>query len=285
MKFTNDSAMYCLLGKSLSHTYSPFIHKKLFEAKGKSGDYGILECNEDELKESYETLSSLFGYNITIPYKCDIIPYLTRLDESAEFYGAVNCVNNVDGEAIGYNTDCDGFLLSVKSKDMPLDKKVLLIGCGGVGRMIALECARHGADLTIAHIPDATAQAVSLREDILKHFPDADVALTLTNEISGSYDFLINASPVGMYPKVDACPVTDEIIENCGCCFDVIYNPVETVLVKKFHALGKEAIGGAAMLVYQAVKAHEIWDGDFYTDDEVNEIIRAVEDSIREEFK
>ncbi len=285
MKITNSESKYMLLGKSLPHTLSPLIHKRLFETKGKSGEYGLLECDEAELSTAYETLKTLSGYNITIPYKCDIIPYLDELDENATFYGAVNCVSNKDGKAIGHNTDCDGFLLSAMSEGMPLDKKVLLIGCGGVGRMIALECARRGAQLTIAYIEQATDMAKSLKDDILKAFPDAEVSLVLTSEIEGSYDILINGSPVGMFPKVDACPVTDDVINSCGCCFDVIYNPVETVLVKKFKAQGKSAIGGAAMLVYQAVKAHEIWDGDLYTKAEIDKIIKEVEDSIMSDYK
>ena len=96
---------------------------------------------------------------------------------------------------------------------------------------------------------------------------------------------LINASPVGMYPKSDSCPVSDEIISECGCVFDVVYNPVETLLVKKFREQGKTALGGTAMLVYQAVKAHEIWNGDFYTDDEVSSVIKSVEEKICSDFR
>lgn len=285
MNLTNPSANYQLLGKSLPHSLSPYIHKRLFEIKGKCGDYGLLECDENELSTAYDTLRKLNGYNITIPYKCDIIPFLSSLDKSASLYGAVNCVDNTENGAVGYNTDCDGFLLSVKSKGMPLDKKVLLIGCGGVGRMIAIECAKHGADLTIAYIEQAADAATKLKEDILSLFPNAAVTLTLTSEVSGSYDLLINGSPVGMYPHADACPVSDELINNCAYCFDVIYNPVETELVKKFKAQGKVALGGAAMLVYQAVKAHEIWDGDLYTTEEVDAIISEVEAIVTESYK
>lgn len=274
---------FTLIGHPLGHSMSPMIHDGLFKLRDKNSPYDLTDIAPEELASKADFLRSLDGFNITIPHKVSIIPMLDEMGESAKRYNSVNCVENRDGRLIGYNTDCDGFLLSVK--DMPLGGKVLMIGCGGVGRMIAVEAVRHGADLTIAHIPEAQAQADQLREEIIASYPDAQIRTVLTRDISGCYDMLINASPVGMYPKTDACPVSDEIIENCGCVFDVIYNPVETLLVKKFRNQGKPAVGGAAMLVYQAVKAHEIWDGDLYSDDEVNSIIRAVEDEVRASFK
>lgn len=274
---------FTLIGHPLGHSMSPMIHDGLFKLKGKECPYDLTDIAPEDLCSKADFLRSLKGFNITIPHKVAVIDLIDEMDDSAKRYNSVNCVDNKDGRLIGYNTDCDGFLLSVKN--MPLGGKVLVIGCGGVGRMIAIETIRHDGNLTIAHIPEAAEDAKKLCNEILASYPDAKLRTVLTDDISGSYDMLINASPVGMYPKTDACPVSDEIIGNCGCCFDVIYNPVETILVKKFRAQGKEAVGGAAMLVYQAVKAHEIWDGDLYTDDEVNSIIRAVEDKIRADFE
>lgn len=274
---------FTLIGHPLGHSMSPMIHDGLFKLKGRECPYDLTDIAPEDLSGKADFLRSLNGFNITIPHKVAVIELIDEMADSAKRYNSVNCVDNRDGRLIGYNTDCDGFLLSVKN--MPLGGKVLVIGCGGVGRMIAIETVRHGGDLTIAHIPEAAADAEKLCSEILADYPGAKLKTVLTGDISGSYDMLINASPVGMYPKTDACPVSDEIISSCGCCFDVIYNPVETLLVKKFRQQGKEAVGGAAMLVYQAVKAHEIWDGDLYTDDEVSSIIKAVEDKIRADFK
>ena len=99
------------------------------------------------------------------------------------------------------------------------------------------------------------------------------------------YDLLLNATPVGMYPKVEGCPVVDEVIENSDAVFDVIYNPRETQLIKKAKAMGKTVSGGMAMLVWQAVSAHTIWDGDLYTNDEVNKIIGEMEILVEKDFK
>lgn len=273
---------YTLIGHPLGHSMSPLIHEKLFELRGKNQNYDLTDIAPEDLSSMEDKFRAIKGFNVTIPHKVNIIPQLDEMADSAKRYNSVNCVDNKDGRLIGYNTDCDGFLLSVK--DMPLGGKVLLVGCGGVGRMIAVEAVRHGADLTIAHIPEAQAQAEALCNEIRDSYPDAKLTAVLAGDISGSFDMLINASPVGMYPKTDACPVSDEVINNCGCAFDVVYNPVETVLVKKFRALGKRAVGGVAMLVYQAVKAHEIWDGDFYSAEEINSVIKAVEDRVNADF-
>ena len=276
---------YTLIGHPLGHSMSPMIHEGLFRLKGKNCPYDLTDIAPENLSSIADFLRSLSGFNITIPHKVAVIDLIDEMAESAERYNSVNCVSNQNGKLVGYNTDCDGFLLSVNSLNMPLDKNVLLIGCGGVGRMIAVETVRHGGKLTVAHIPEALEMAENLKSELMEKYPDTTVKTVNMNEISGKFDMLINASPVGMYPKTENCPVSDEIISNCGCVFDVVYNPVETLLVKKFREQGKPALGGTAMLVYQAVKAHEIWNNDFYTNDEVNSIIKAVEEKICSDFK
>ena len=276
---------YTLIGHPLGHSMSPMIHEGLFRLKGKDCPYDLTDIAPENLSSKADFLRSLSGFNITIPHKVAVIDLIDEMAESAERYNSVNCVSNQNGKLVGYNTDCDGFLLSVNSLNMPLDKNVLLIGCGGVGRMIAVETVRHGGKLTVAHIPEALEMAENLKSELMEKYPDTTVKTVNMNEISGKFDMLINASPVGMYPKTENCPVSDEIISNCGCVFDVVYNPVETLLVKKFREQGKPALGGTAMLVYQAVKAHEIWNNDFYTNDEVNSIIKAVEEKFCSDFK
>ena len=99
------------------------------------------------------------------------------------------------------------------------------------------------------------------------------------------YDTMINATPVGMYPKCDASVVSDEVISCADFVFDAIYNPKETLLIQKAKAMGKTAVGGMAMLVLQAVSAHEIWDGDSYTDVEINAIISEMYQRVESDFK
>ena len=147
------SRKYAILGETLKHTMSPPIHARLFELKGREFEYEILEVKPEELKDKAEYLNSLNGYNITIPHKIGIIDYTDELDQSAKRYHSVNCVDNKNGRHVGYNTDCDGFLRTVRAMNIDFTGKILLIGCGGVGRMIAIETVLHGGEITLAVIP------------------------------------------------------------------------------------------------------------------------------------
>lgn len=269
---------YTLIGHPLGHSMSPFIHERLFAMAGKEASYTLTDIAPEHLEGKEPFLRSLQGFNITIPHKMAVIPMVDELDESAKRYESVNCVANKNGKLIGYNTDCDGFTMSVR--DYPMDGKVLLIGCGGVGRMIATEALRHGADLTIGIIPQDQKLVEAFIQEAKAAMPAAVVRYAFTAEIHEKFDVIINASPVGMYPKTDACPVPDELIDQADYFFDVIYNPTKTLFLRKALAQGKTARGGAAMLVLQAVRAHEIWDGDTYTQEQIDAIIAEMEQTI-----
>ncbi|MBD5138354.1 MAG: shikimate dehydrogenase [Ruminococcus sp.] len=265
---------YALLGYPLGHTMSPPIHKRLFELDGDlSAEYEVCEISPDRLDEKAGYLNSLNGYNITIPYKVDIISHLDELDQSAKRYNSVNCVVNRDGRNIGFNTDCSGFLRSLEAGGAKLGGRVLQIGCGGVGRMMATEAALHGADLTIVSLPEFIAGAEEVAKEASKLNPSAKISVITHDKISGEFDLLMNASPVGMYPKTDDCPVTEDVVKSCKCVFEVIYNPNVTKLMSIAANNGIPAIGGMAMLVWQAAVAHEIWSGASYNDKDVEKII------------
>jgi len=129
------------------------------------------------------------------------------------------------------------------------------------------------------YIPDIK-KAQILMAEILEKCSGASVKIADISALDGSYDLLVNATPVGMFPKTDACAVSDKVIENSLSFFDAVYNPTETLLMKKARALGKTAVGGASMLVYQAVKAHEIWYGGSFSTEDISEIILEVENKV-----
>ncbi|SEL13782.1 shikimate dehydrogenase [Ruminococcus sp. YRD2003] len=270
---------YGLIGHPLGHSMSPLIHEKLFALSGISDySYELIDIAPADLETRMEELRQLRGFNITIPHKTAVIPFADELSESALRYNSVNCISNNGGKFVGYNTDCDGFLRSAEC--LPLGGKVLLVGCGGVGRMIAIEAALHGAELTIAVIPQDIRNAQLVMAEILAKCSGANVRICLVDDIEGGFDLLINATPVGMFPKTENCAVSDNVIADCGSFFDVIYNPTETLLMRKARALGKVAVGGASMLVYQAVKAHEYWYGGEFSAEDISKIIVDVEEHV-----
>ena len=274
---------YGLLGFPLKHTMSPPIHQRLFELDGVNDfTYELMEY--ETLGDNVSNLLALDGFNITIPHKVNIIEHIDELADSADRYHSVNCVVNRDGRHIGYNTDCDGFLRSIEASGGALSGKVLQCGCGGVGRMIAIECVRAGADLTIS-VPEGFEDTVDpVREYAAKNGYNNNITMVHPNEISGKFDTLINASPVGMFPKVDACPVTEETVKNSGFVFDVIYNPEKTRLLQIAETLGIPRCGGMAMLVWQAAAAHEIWLGARYENADVQSIIADMHRLMEQQF-
>ena len=270
---------FALIGHPLGHSMSPLSHEKLFALSGLDDtSYELIDIAPEDMADSRGLLETLRGLNVTIPHKQAVISLVDELAESAQRYSSVNCISNDSGKLVGYNTDCDGFLRSAEL--LPIGGNVAILGCGGVGRMIAIEVARHGGNITLAVIPQDIKNAQLLMAEILAKCSGASVRITDISTLDGSYDLLINATPVGMYPKVDACAASDRIIENSGSVFDVIYNPKETLLMRKARALGKTAVGGASMLVYQAVKAHEIWYGGSFNTEDISKIITDVENAV-----
>ena len=256
---------FAVIGHPIGHTMSPFIHARLFELSGIEAEYGVLDIAPDELAERYaDTLRNLDGYNITIPHKQSIIPLLTDIDDKAALYGSVNTVLNRGDMSKGFTTDPDGFLKALEYAGIPLEDRVVILGCGGAARTMAYEAVLHGARLEFAVREQSLDKAHRLAGEIRKAVKTADVKCVSVNNLSGDIKTLINATPVGMSPKTNAQPIPDEQLRKCENVFDAIYNPLETELIKKAKANGSNSEGGMSMLVWQAVVAHKHWDGSEY---------------------
>ncbi len=268
---------FAILGYPLGHTLSPPIHTRLFELSGVQASYTVLQTPPDQFQALWPQLRQLDGFNITIPYKQQIIPFCARLDETALRYGAVNVVDCKDG-GVGYNTDCVGFLRSLQG--IPLEGEVLIAGAGGVGRMFAMEAARHGAGVTLAVREQSLEKTGALQREIQKACPGARVraiALNALPQENTRYRWLINATPVGMYPKVEDMPLDPSVLPRCENVFEAIYNPVQTKLMRMARQAGCHVIGGMAMLVWQAAQAHWHWYGATFAQDEMETLIRQME--------
>lgn len=257
---------YGLVGHNLKHTLSPLIHNELFALKGIKAEYSIYDV---ENLEGFRPIAE--GLNVTIPHKIAYINKLNSVDEHASKLGAVNCINN---ELIGFNTDFYGFLRSFKSFYSDIDGKILVLGYGGVGRVVVK--ALKGYDITVA---------IRNADKIAEVAKDSGAKVVDMASLSGSnarYNAIVNTTPVGMYPSIDNTPIDESVILRSEYVYDLIYNPIDTKLMKIATASGKKAKGGADMLVYQAVKAHEIWYGATFTNDEIDTVIAKVIQALKQ---
>lgn len=265
-----------LIGYPLGHSMSPVIHRELFKINNIDASYSLKEINPVDFEEGIKELDSFAGYNVTIPHKLNIIPYLDKLSDRAELFGAVNTVEKKDGMMIGHNTDCYGLLRALEMADISLQGRVLLCGCGGASRMAAFEAVMAGADLTVA-VRETDVEACKTLQSEIKAKLGKECKIITLDEVSGAYDLLINGTPVGMYPNVDACVLPKEKVQACSAVFDIVYNPTETQLVKFARESNIKCSNGLSMLVWQAAVAQEIWLGVKFTMEQVKAVLEITE--------
>lgn len=257
---------------------SPFIHKRLFEISGVGAEYSVMDIAPENFASEFKNIKSLNGCNLTIPHKSAVIPLLDELHPWAKLFGAVNTVKFGE-KNIGYNTDCIGFTKALETAKIPISGNVLLCGNGGAARMMAFVCAEKGCNLTFSVRESGIKKAEKIKEEIRAAFKNAEVSVSLSENVTGNFDLLLNATPCGMFPKIDAMPVREKVLSKCENVFDCIYNPNETQLLKKAKANGSGTAYGMPMLLWQAAAAQEIWNGVKFSEDDVNAL---VEEAVRE---
>jgi shikimate dehydrogenase len=271
-----------LIGNHLDHTISKQIHEKLFELSGTVGEYTIRDIEPENLEKEIEELKKLDGFNVTIPYKQKIIPYLDALDVKAKRYNAVNTVKCENGKLTGYNTDVDGFLHALKAANIELEGEVLLCGAGGVARMMAYEALDRGCNLTIA--TPLISEAQNFIYEIEQTYPNANVTASTLTYLSGSFDVILNGTPVGMFPNASKSPVPVQVSRSAKAVFDAVYNPVKTTLIKKSAAGGAKVQSGLTMLIRQAVAAQAIIIGSSFKDEDLNAVYKEMEYFLNTKF-
>lgn len=270
---------FCLIGYPLGHSMSPVIHRELFKIKNIDANYNLNEIAPENLENEYSKLKKLDGFNVTIPHKTGIIPMLDGLSQRAQLFGAVNTVKIESGKATGHNTDCFGFLRALEMAGIKLGGKVLLCGSGGVSRMFAFESILAGADLTIA-VRDDDIPAANLIKSEIKDKLDKDAKVISLSEVEGEFDLLINGTPVGMFPKVDASVLPKEKVQKCKAVFDAVYNPQETLILKYAKEAGIKYSNGLPMLVWQAAVAQEIWFDTEFAMDDIKKVLKITQEEM-----
>lgn len=231
-----------IIGYPLLHSFSAKYFNEKFQKEQIEAEYSLYPIVENELEQVRDLLNRLDGMNITLPYKQTIIPYLKGLDDTAATIGAVNVVHN----HIGYNTDCLGFMESIQPLLRSYDKKALVLGTGGAAKAICYGLTKlQIAPTLVSRTPHE--QAIGY---------DA-----IDQSIMDTHSIIINCTPLGMLPDIESCPnIPYEMISNRHLLFDCIYNPEETLFLKKGRLQGASTQNGMRMLIGQANAAWKIWN-------------------------
>lgn len=234
-----------IIGYPLHHSFSAKYFSEKFEREGIEAEYSLYPVGIEDLRFKIEDLfNRLDGMNVTMPYKQTIIPYLDRLDETAEAVGAVNVVH----QRVGYNTDCIGFMESIKPLSRATDRKALVLGTGGASKAVCYGLKQLGiAPTLVSRTP----------KDGMIGYND------LTEAVMTEHTIIVNCTPLGMVPDTESYPpIPYERISARHLLFDCIYNPEETVFLRKGRAQGAQTQNGIEMLYGQAKAAWAIWNNE-----------------------
>ena len=253
-----------LIGHPVEHSFSPPMHNAAFGTLGMDYAYVAFDVDPLNLKSAIEGAKSLNikGFNVTIPHKIEVMKHLDDIDDVAGLIGAVNTIDFKNMK--GYNTDGIGAVKAIEEVTSIKDKNVVVAGAGGASRAISFYIAKYGAE-TLTILNRNVEKADSLAGDVLDSDLIGDVRSDSISEIR-SYiddaDILIDTTPVGMHPNVDAEPIVaaEDMHENLAV-FDAVYNPNETVLIKEALKAGAKPVYGIKMLLYQGAESFKIWTG------------------------
>ncbi|MBO4689433.1 MAG: shikimate dehydrogenase [Paludibacteraceae bacterium] len=237
---------YGIIGYPLHHSFSARYFNEKFEREQIEAEYSLYPIDNDEWQKANgqrvkELIDRLDGMNITFPYKQAVIPYLDRLDETANMIGAVNVIY----KRVGYNTDCLGFMESIRPLLRNYDTRALVLGTGGAAKAVCYGLTKLGITPTLV---SRTPKEGMLGYD------------ELTDNVMTAHTLIVNCTPLGMLPDIDSCPpIPYEKITARHLLFDCVYNPEETLFLSKGKAQGATIHNGLDMLTGQAQAAWKIW--------------------------
>ncbi len=238
-----------LIGHPLGHSWSPQIHAFLIHE-----DYAKWDLQEDQLADFLQK-RDFDGINVTIPYKQAVIPMLDALDPAAEKIGAVNCIVNTNGRCTGYNTDAIGFRDMILAHGIDVQgKHTALLGTGGASKAVGYALEQLGAQVQL----------------VSRQAKEGCITYEQLYQEADTYQYLVNVTPVGMYPNTNGCVVDLKKFTKLAGVIDIVANPLRTKLMFEAKMLGIPCIGGFEMLVRQAFAADELFTGkklDFSAND------------------
>ena len=261
----SQTKLCCLIGNPVGHSISPLIHNTLAERMNINLAYTAFAVESGDVGAAVKGAKALgiLGMNVTVPHKCEVIPYLDEIDELALHIGAVNTIVSTDKGYKGYNTDITGLGRQLREESISLkDRDVIILGAGGASKAVTYLCADEGAS-RIFLLNRNISNAEKLANEVNGFFPDRVVPMELTDYHKipdGKYP-VIQTTSVGLYPNTDKAPIEDEdFYEMVESGVDIIFNPYETKFMKLCRIHGAPAFNGLKMLLYQGIAAFELWN-------------------------
>ena len=280
MKIDGYTRLAAVVANPIKHSISPFIHNSAFEATNTNGVYLAWEVDATELAETVANIRryQMYGINLSMPYKEQVIPYLDQLSEEACLIGAVNTVVNREGTLIGYNTDGKGFFKSLPSFKISR-KRLVLLGAGGAAKAILAQAILDGVSQISVFVRSSSMEKTRPYLEKIQNATGFRVdlfALEDVQELQDSItkaDLLVNATSVGMDGSSQPIPTSIVLPEKLMVA-DVIYQPFETPFLKWARNQGNQSINGLGMLLYQAAEAFELWTGKEMPTDQIWELLK-----------
>jgi shikimate dehydrogenase len=253
-----QTELYGVIGNPVHHSLSPMIHNGAFRRLGWNAVYLAFEVkNVEEALRGIRGLG-VRGVSVTIPFKTEVLPFLDKIEGLAKKVGAVNTIVNRRGRLIGYNTDCEGALEALEEKMDLRGKRVVLLGAGGAARAIGFGLKERGVPLIVVNRSKERGRALSkeLGCDYL-----AISSLARMKEGGVEADIMINATSLGMYPRDGETPLPKELLKKGMMVMDIVYEPLQTRLLREAKKKGCITVDGLEMLIRQGVAQFEIWTG------------------------
>lgn len=280
MKIDGYTRLAAVVANPIKHSISPFIHNSAFEATNTNGVYLAWEVDEAELSETVANIRryQMYGINLSMPYKEQVIPYLDQLSEEACLIGAVNTVVNREGTLIGYNTDGKGFFKSLPSFKISR-KRLVLLGAGGAAKAILAQAILDGVSQISVFVRSSSIEKTRPYLEKIQNATGFRVDLFALEDVSElqariiDSDLLVNATSVGMDGVSLPIPSSVVLPEKLLVA-DVIYQPFETPFLKWARNQGNQSINGLGMLLYQAAEAFQLWTGKKMPTDQIWELLK-----------
>lgn len=273
-----------LFGNPVGHSVSPAIHVSLAKVTGENLCYLAFPIEKEALSDAVRGGYALGakGFNVTVPYKKDVMEYLVRVDEKASRIGAVNTLVRTEGGFVGYNTDMPGLKRAMEYDGVSIqDKSVVILGAGGVSNAVLCMALEYGAKQVLI-VNRSLDKAVSLKERFLGFYQDAkieaislndDVVSKMTEMDSGKF-VAFQATNIGMHPKDEEVVIENPAFyEKLEAAYDMIFNPYETRFMTLAKNAGAKAYNGLRMLLFQGIMAYELWTDTKISDQDAEKIL------------